>query len=266
MKLSISHLAWSAEQDSSMYSCLRDMGFSGLEIAPTRLFPDAPYEKLSEIQAYRERLASEFSLSLSSMQSIWYGRQETLFGDAQQRAFLLGYTKAAVRFAQAAGCRNLVFGSPKSRCVQQPSDLEAGIAFFSELADYAQAHQTVIGLEANPTIYGTNYINTTQEAIRLIRQVGKPGLRLNLDLGTMIANDEQADLLKGSVDLISHVHISEPYLKPIVPHPLHADVLRVLREEGYQGYVSIEMGLQTEMSDVWDIMHYVREAVRDGIS
>lgn len=39
MKLSISNIAWSAEHDAAMYKFLQQEGFSGLEIAPTRIFP-----------------------------------------------------------------------------------------------------------------------------------------------------------------------------------------------------------------------------------
>ena len=46
-------------------------------------------------------------------------------------------------------------------------------------------------MEANPAIYNTNYINTTQEALDLIREVGSDGFRLNLDVGTMLENGER---------------------------------------------------------------------------
>ena len=48
MKLSISNIAWSTEHDNTMYQFLKDNGFDGLEIAPTRIFPEKPYEHLSE--------------------------------------------------------------------------------------------------------------------------------------------------------------------------------------------------------------------------
>ena len=266
MKLSISNLAWSAQQDEIMYANLEKLGFSGLEIAPTRLFPEQPYAHLKEMQAFRQRIAEEFCLCIPSMQSIWYGRQEELFADAQQRQILLDYTKKAVDFASAAECRNLVFGSPKKRCLYQNSDYETGLLFFSELAEYACAHGTVIGIEANPAIYETNYITTTQQALRLIQEVGSDGLRLNLDIGTMLANQEKADILSGAVKYIQHVHVSEPFLKTVMPHPLHGEVFRILKQENYQGYISVEMGRQPDTETVLDVMQYVRKAVQNAIS
>lgn len=54
-----------------------------------------------------------------SMQSIWYGRTEKLFGTEEERNLLLDYTKSAVDFAAAIGCKNLVFGCPKNRCIPE---------------------------------------------------------------------------------------------------------------------------------------------------
>ena len=42
MNLSISNIAWKAEYDSEMYKYLETTGFNGLEIAPTRIFPENP--------------------------------------------------------------------------------------------------------------------------------------------------------------------------------------------------------------------------------
>lgn len=46
MKLAISNIAWSNVLNEQMYQTMADMGFAGIEIAPTKLFPDIPYEQL----------------------------------------------------------------------------------------------------------------------------------------------------------------------------------------------------------------------------
>ena len=43
-KLAASNIGWTAAQDETVWQWMKDLGYSGLEIAPTRLFPDAPYE------------------------------------------------------------------------------------------------------------------------------------------------------------------------------------------------------------------------------
>lgn len=259
MKLAISNIAWDAVHDNQILSDLLHHGYTGLEIAPTRVFPHLPYSNLHAVSDWHRKLQETYSLIVPSMQSIWYGRSEKLFGSNEERTALIDYTKQAVDFAKAADCHNLVFGCPKNRVLTTPSDYDLGIDFFRCIADYAESHGTVIGLEANPAIYGTNYINTTQEALKLLQEVDRPGLKLNLDVGTMIANEESVTLLTGNVQHISHVHISEPYLKPIEKRQLHKELAELLHSERYTGFVSVEMGKVEDLTVLYDIMTYVRE-------
>ncbi|MDO4962153.1 MAG: sugar phosphate isomerase/epimerase family protein [Eubacteriales bacterium] len=259
MVLSISNIGWSAEQDSAVYSLMKQYGFSGLEIAPTRIFPEAPYDKNDKARNWAEGLKAEHGFVIPSMQSIWFGRQEKIFGSAEERTALLDYTKRAIDFAEVIGCRNLVFGCPRNRNVPDGADEAKAISFFKELGDYAAEHHTVIGMEANPPIYNTNYINDTVAALALIDAVDSAGFKLNLDVGTMIQNEEQVDELKGKVKLINHVHISEPGLKPIERRDLHTKLKDLLETEGYQGFVSIEMGKTEGMGILNAAMLYVKE-------
>ena len=259
MKWSFSNIAWSAEDDEEMYRRLAEAGFSYIEIAPTRILGEQPYQQMETAAEWSRNLKHNYGFMVSSMQSIWYGRTEKLFADVHQRKVLLEYTKDAILFAEKIGCPHLVFGCPKNRIIPDSVDMHIGEAFFEELAAFAESHMTVIGMEANPSIYGTNYINTTQQALDLIRKINQKGFRLNLDTGTMIANHESAEIIKGSVDLISHVHISEPFLKQIEKRKLHRDILDILRDEGYNGCVSVEMGNSGDLQAVQNVIKYVCE-------
>ena len=70
MKLAISNIAWNAEQDKDMYAKLQQYGFDGLEIAPTRIFPDKPYEHNEEAADFAEQLKKNYGLSIPSMHSV----------------------------------------------------------------------------------------------------------------------------------------------------------------------------------------------------
>ncbi len=259
MKLSISNIGWIAFNDLEMYQYIRNEGFSGLEIAPTRIFHANPYEDLQAAQNWADDLRLQYGLNIPSMQSIWYGRTEKIFGSEQERKALTDYTRQAIDFAAAIGCRNLVFGCPKNRVLDDRSAWQIGVDFFRELAAYAAEYDVVIGMEANPDIYGTNYINTTHEALNLLAEVDMSGFKLNLDLGTMIQNEESPDILRGQVQYISHVHISEPFLQPIEKRALHRKVADILREENYQGFVSIEIGKVEDLTVLKKAMAYVKE-------
>jgi len=258
MELSISNIAWDKEWDASVYQRMQMCGYGGLEIAPTRIFPEKPYENCKEATSWAKQLKEEYGFKVPSMQSIWFGRNEKLFGTKEERNALLEYTKQAILFASAIGCDNLVFGCPRNRYLLEGADETTGIAFFKEIGEYALSHGTTIGMEANPPIYNTNYINDTCLALELIKQVDSKGFLLNLDMGTMIENQESIEVLKGNVHLINHIHISEPGLKPIQERKLHQELKEVLVEEGYKKYVSIEMGKVEEMSVLDECMSYVK--------
>ena len=237
----MSNIAWPAKYDSIVYAMMKEYGFEGLEIAPTKIFPSEPYEHLAEAQRWAKGLYDQYGFVIPSMQSIWFGRSEKLFGTEEERDLLFTYTKKAIDFATAIHCSNLVFGCPKNRVLPEGTSPEPAVDFFRRLGDYAAQRGTVIGMEANPTIYHTNYINDTKAALELIRQVDSKGFLLNLDIGTMIQNGESAELLRGNVRYINHVHISEPGLCPIAQRKLHREIRTVLETENYSGFVSIEM-------------------------
>lgn len=263
MKLSISNIAWDKQQDEQVYRLMCRYGFSGLEIAPTRVFGDAPYDMCQEAVLWSTAIKKDYSFSISSMQSIWYGRTEKLFGSEEEKRVLLAYTKKAIRFAEAIGCRNLVFGCPKNRCISDDSDMGTAIDFFREIGEYARKHDTVVGMEANPRIYGTNFINDTMSALELIKEVDSDGFLLNLDIGTMIENREPVNILCDQVGYINHVHISEPFLKRIERSQMHCHIKTVLQNEGYGGFMSVEMGKVEEYADIVQVIRYVSEMFLD---
>ena len=257
MKLSISNIAWTAEHDPQMYQFLKEAGYQGLEIAPTRIFPESPYDKLSEAKVWAVELKEKYGLEVPSMQSIWYGHQEKIFGSKEERKILIDYTKKAVDFAEVIGCKNLVFGNPKNRDTEDvQGNYPTAIDFFREIGDYALEHHTTIAIEANPVIYNTHFLNTTEQAVEMAYKCGSEGVKVNVDLGTIIYNEEDVDYLKQIPEYINHVHISEPGLKVIEKRSLHNSLFSILEEIGYQKYISIEMGKSS--NDIcFDICKYV---------
>ena len=100
MKTSISNIAWDIEQDNSVYALMEKYGYQGLEIAPSRIIPDSPYDNLEYITKWKKDLNRKRKLLISSMQSIWYGKSENIFSSDEERKELMAYTKKAVIFAE----------------------------------------------------------------------------------------------------------------------------------------------------------------------
>jgi len=269
VKLSISNIGWEEKNDIEVYNMMKKYGFSGVEIAPTRWVQEQPYEHIEEAVVISERLKLQYGFDVPSMQSIWFGKQERVFASEEERTALVDYTKKAIDYAAAIGCKNLVFGCPRNRNVaaewnltgQQVEEIEKG--FFGELGDYAASKGVVLAMEANPPIYNTNYVNTTEQAIALVNRVASKGFLVNLDFGTMIANEEDVMMLEEVIPLLHHIHISEPGLKPIEKRKEHKELAQLLRKKGYEGYVSIEVGKQDDIKALEEMMKYVAEVFHD---
>lgn len=267
MNLSVSNIGWTSNFDEEMYVFLCDNDFNALEIAPTRIFPNAPYEQLKEAQQFAAKLKTDYGLAISSIQSIWYGIVESIFGSDDHRQMLINYTQYAVDFASAIGCPNLVFGCPKNRATPEgvSSDvfMPTALGFFDAIGNYAFEQGVCISIEPNPPIYNTNFINTTEEAFAFCKSLGNLGVKVNIDLGTMIHYGEDISIITNNIELINHVHISEPHLMPIIERDLHKEVICEMIGAGYRGFFSIEMGKQDEIAPIKDAILYVKEIARD---
>lgn len=259
MKLSISNLAWNEDNDTVVYDWMQKLEYQGLEIAPTRLFKANPYDCLDEAKKFMEFLKTTYNLDIVSMQSIWYGKKQSIFGTCEERNYLLEYTKKAIIFAENIKCPNIVFGCPKNRIIKEPEQIEVAIGFFDELGKYALEHNTVIALEPNPRIYNTNFINTTREAIEFCKLVCNKGIKVNFDFGSVLENNENFCFGKSEMQLINHIHISEPYLKVIKKRELHKELKKILLKNDYNGFISIEMNSDLDLRKLKETMKYVKE-------
>lgn len=262
MKKSISNIAWDAQSDEVMYEYLHRVGYDALEIAPTRLCQDNPYDNI-EISLEKVKYIKEyFNLEISSMQSIWFGRSERIFGNKNERDILIEYTKKAINYAKKIDCSNLVFGSPKNRIIDNQDQRNIALEFFYSLGEIAKDNDTVISFEPNPVIYNTNFINNTEEAFQLVKEINSDGFRVNLDLGTVIWNREDIKLIMNDIQLINHIHISEPYLEKIEIKDIHYELSNALLNYGYEKYISIEMKDCGNIEEVKKIIKNVSGVIR----
>lgn len=257
MNLSISNIGWDSDKDIFMYKLIRNMGFKGVEIAPTRLIPLNPYENLKVAKNNVKQINKVYGLKISSIQSLLFGFNERIFKTEKIMNNVENILKKAINFSSEIECDNLVFGSPKNRFIESNNEYEKAINFFKRLGDYSSLKKTNFSIEANPNIYGTNFINTTEEAINFIKKVNSNGLKLNLDLGTIVVNNENLDLISKNIELVNHVHISEPFLEPIIVRKEHKELFKILKDGKYNKYVSIEMKNCNSIQKIKESMEYV---------
>lgn len=247
MKLAISNLAWPVDQDDQIARLLTRLEVRGIEVAPTKVWPDPTSTTAAQRQSFR-RQWEQYGIEICAAQSLLFGHPElVIFQDAETRARTLAYLAEIITVCADLGAGPLVFGSPKNRQVgalDRQAASSIAVDFFGRLAELAHRSGTVVVLEANPPQYQADYVTSGREAIELVEAVGHPGLRLHLDAACMsLAGDDPAAVISEGAGLLEHFHISEPNLAPVgeVTAVEHGVIADELRRTGYANWISIEM-------------------------
>jgi D-psicose/D-tagatose/L-ribulose 3-epimerase len=245
MRLAASNIAWEPAEDDAVAKTLRDAGFTGVEIAPTKRW-ESPIEATKrEIAAYKAEWLKR-GLGIVALQSLFYGRADLqLFGNSVGRRAMREYMMALIEMASALGAYALVFGSPKNRkrgAMKIGEATEIACEFFRELGAVATSRGCVVCIEPNPPSYDCDFITTTAEAVALVEAIGSRGVKVQGDVGAMLINREDpATVVKSAAGWIGHFHVSEPELAEIANVTANQATATALRQAKYSGWVSVEM-------------------------
>lgn len=154
--------------------------------------------------------------------------------------------KSLVDFASELGTGTMV-NIGRSRGRADDNDLKGSwkrlAAAFQELGDYALPKKVRLTLEP-VNHYEVNLIHSTQDGIRMCRDVDRPNFGLILDVYHMNIADGPAipDSLREARDYTWHVHFSDNNRG--WPGSAHLDfpgIIRTLHEIGYEEFVSVEI-------------------------
>lgn len=245
-KLAISNIAWAVEQEARVFKILRKNGITGIEIAPTKVWPN--WQGITEVAVtnLRKRLAQE-GFSVPSLQAILFGKADILlFGDKRSTNYKLEeHIKFVADIAAMLGASKLVFGAPLIRDPGKLAPDEAwntAIQIFSRLGQICSERGVQLCLEANPEAYGCKFITKFVEAAELVRCVASVGFGLHLDTGCSHIANEPIESFEALVPEIDHFHASEPNLNSFdITNVDHQRFGELLDTTCYKGWISLEM-------------------------
>ncbi|MGA0605002.1 sugar phosphate isomerase/epimerase family protein [Phenylobacterium sp. VNQ135] len=248
MRLSVSNIAWDIADEPAAADMLSAAGITCVDVAPGKYFADPAAATVSEIEVVR-RWWADRGFQIVGMQGLLFGT--TGLNLFQDDGTMLDRLAAQCRVGGLLSAQALVFGSPKQRDRTGLDEAKAqGIAvdFFRRLGDAAAQHGVLVCLEANPAMYGCNFMVRTDEAAAMVRAVDHPAVRLQLDVGTMgVEGEDPAAVIAAHADLFGHAHASEPGLVTVgeagAPHAVAAETIRRLRPDLT---VTVEMATQPD--------------------
>jgi len=232
-------------------STLREVGYTGIEIAPFTL-RENPAELPADERASIRQTIVQNGLSFVGLHWILMSPQG-LHATTPDRAirertwqFIRDLAALAVDLNPDASYRPvLVFGSPKQRArVDGASHQEAMNIFVDELArirPYLEERNVLLLIE--PLSPGQcDVLNTLEEAARIIDQLGSPAIQTMFDVHNAI--DEalpHAQLIQQYFPYIRHVHVNElDGQEPGRGGYDFSPVLATLQQLKYPGWVSLE--------------------------
>lgn len=233
MNLSISNIAWEASFEPQVIDLFLKNGIHHLDFAPGKFFSDIANTSDAEILRVKKEWHDK-GFTLVGIQSLLFGTTGLNLFDISTQDRMLEHLKRVCHIGSLTGATRLVFGSPKNRDRSKVDDIrtnEIALDFFFRLGEIAKEENVTVCIEANPTVYGTNFLTTTEEAASFVRKLNHSNIKLQLDLGTVYTNHEPAQVIEDVADVIGHIHLSEPSMTPVTTDDLfHREIGKKIKK------------------------------------
>jgi len=224
-----------------------EVGYDGVEIAPFTLC-DRPRD-LSERQRDQLRaITRNHGLEIVGLHWLMV-KPEGLYlthSDAGIRAITQAHLMDLVHLCRDLEGKVMVLGSPKQRNVLPALHFEQAWALAREvLIPVARAAEdcgiTICFEPLAPS--ETNFINTADQAVGLIEEIGSPSFQLLLDVKAMTSEAvPPEEIIREHGEHLRHFHANDANLgAPGSGDTDFVPIAEALRDIRYQGYVSVEV-------------------------
>ena len=256
MKAAISNIALSAFDHKDELHALADLGYAGIEVAPSRVWPDT-WHGLSarDVDAYR-RTVEAAGLKVVGLHSLFFDQPHLgMFKGPELESETLDFLAHLSEVCRDLGGRSLIYGSRTARTKGPRSNAEAiaeAADFMDRLCGRIADHGTCYCFEPLETAVA-DFINSALDSLAVVTAVDHPALRVQLDAKALVANDEDRQAIFEQVaPYLAHFHANEPDLGELGHSGAvdHAKLGGFLRAVGYDGYVSAEQRMVDEADPV----------------
>ncbi|MGB4728084.1 MAG: sugar phosphate isomerase/epimerase family protein [Thermogutta sp.] len=247
MRFAICNETFNDRSVEAGFELAAECGYEGIEIAPFTL---AAYVTELTPQRRTEIRRSIEKCGLTTVGLHWLLAKTEGFHltspDPAVRARTLEYLKALAECCADLGGRILVFGSPQQRNVLPETNRLQAEAFAIEVLEgllpTLERTGTIVALEPlGPQ--ETNFVNTAEEAVAIIKKLSSPHIQLHLDCKAMASEAIPIpELIRTNKQYLVHFHANDPNrLGPGFGELDFVPIFKALLDAGYQGWVSVEV-------------------------
>lgn len=222
------------------FACLLKLyGITKVQIAPTKLI-----ENWDGLTGVNLDIFTSNNLMIYSLQSILYGLDNLNIFDQKTSSGLFAHLTKIIDFAEENGVKILVFGCPKNRKVLdfEEDNIFTFTEFFKMVGDYCKNKNVIICLENNSKKYNCNFINSIDECANVVRKINKPNVKMMVDLGNAVMENDHWHYLNKNMDIIYNIDISHENMNDFSNiHPSNSIFKFVLDKNNYDKTINLEM-------------------------
>ncbi|HEV3276378.1 MAG TPA: sugar phosphate isomerase/epimerase family protein [Terriglobia bacterium] len=198
----------------------------------------------ADFQAFRARVLAS-RLRCTSLNS--FVRKLRVVGEGVRTEDVQEYLNVCLPRCQEVGGEIVVWGSAGSRNVPEGFPRERAWeqikTFLRAAGDAAHPRRLVIAIEPLRR-QESNIINTAAEALRLVREVHHPNVRMIVDYYHLRAENEDPEIIWTARREIVHFHFANPqgrrWPKSASEDPEYARFFELVRKIHFRGGISIE--------------------------
>lgn len=221
------------------FSKMAELGYDGIEL----MLKNPSQIKVDEMKGLLDKHKLELPVICTGEV---YGEDRLSFIDSDEsiREEALKRTKEIIIFASHFSAQ-VNIGRLRGvfiEGVDRKKSLDWALSAFKKVSEYARKYDVGILLEPINRLQ-SNFINTTEEGIKMVQEVERDNFRLMLDLFHMNIEDVSIEeSIFATKRYLGHIHICDSNRE--APGQGHLDfrgIIKALIEIGYEGYLSAEL-------------------------
>jgi sugar phosphate isomerase/epimerase len=232
-----------------VFHYLAKLGYNGVEIAPFTLADSVTEISHRKREAIR-RAAEENGIEIIGLHWLLVKPEGLSINHPDEfiRIKTQEYIEALIHFCADIGGKVLAHGSPHQRLIQPDWDptesWDRAKETFEACLETARKRNVMYCLEPL-TRARTNFINTVEEALQMVKEIRHPNFKLMFDCRS--ASSEEESLLGALLRALEsrvlyHVHVNDASGRgPGFGETRFSPILRTLLEHDYSRYLSVEV-------------------------
>jgi len=248
MKFALCNEMFEGRPMTEVCSTARKLGYQGIEIAPFTLAPSAD-EITAEQRKETRNTIEDAGLQTVGLHWLFAGPSGLHMTTTDNRIWgrTRDYLSCLLDLCSDLGGKVLVLGSPKQRSIVEGQTKEGAwqraVELLSSVLDKAGDLGLTICLEPLSPVE-TDFINTVDEGMKMVRQIDHPSLRIHLDIKAMCSEQTPVpDIIRSvSADDIGHFHVNDANLYgPGMGDVDYAPIAEAIKDVGWNKWLSVEV-------------------------